>query len=118
MLSLAITVQLMKLSVGNIYWLTTEGKIAHPHVIFEIEENGNQVKVCSITTNQKKIHMPGNVVLEIGEGNLEKESIIEVAKVSTVKISELTNYIGHLSGKRVQEIIAGINFLQKTYFNK
>ncbi len=103
------------MKLGHIYWLTTEGTIAHPHVIIQI--NDDNVTVCSITTNMKKLNMPGNVLLDVGEGGLEKQSIVEVSKEFTVSNSELKEYIGSLSKKRVKEILNGIGFIYRSFLN-
>jgi mRNA interferase MazF len=102
--------------LGNIYWVSLTNRIPHPYVVIEI--NSNLIKLCRITTNQKKANLPGNVLLEIGEGNLEKQSIVDVADVIEVNKSQFSEYIGKLSDKRVNEIITGIKFLEKTYFGK
>jgi len=104
-----------RIKLGNIYWLKTENDIAHPHVVIKLDHE--KVTVCAITTNAKKVNMPGNVVLDLGEGNLDKQSIVEVSKVITLDESQLTQLIGTLSEHRVIEILKGIRFLENTYFN-
>ncbi len=99
--------------IGDIYWAKTEGEIEHPHVIILVDESS--VTVCAITTNQNKASMPGNVMLETGEGNLEKLSIVEVAKEYSIDKTELKDYIGQLSDKRVEEILKGIQFIKRSF---
>ncbi len=101
--------------IGDIYWLTSTATILHPQVIISIQSDS--VSVCSLTTNMAKANLPGNVVLEIGEGGLEKQSIVEVTKQSQVDKSELKTYIGTLSTERVQEILHGQQFVQKAFFD-
>jgi mRNA interferase MazF len=103
--------------VGDIYWLTSKGEIAHPHVIIHIDNIDGLITLCSITTNMKKLDMPGNVVLNIGEGNLETQSIVEVSKEISLDPSQLDEYIGTLSLERINEIINGINFINKSFLN-
>lgn len=109
----------MKINQGDIFWLNLEG-IAHPHVVVQDNVfNHSRIDttiVCAITTNNKKAEMPGNVLLDVGEGNLEKVSIVDVAKVSTVNKSELGEVIGTLSSKRIEQILNGMRFLQKSFF--
>lgn len=105
----------MEITLGNIYWLTTEGEIIHPHVVVALNENSDMVTVVSITTNRKKLNMPGNVVLDIGEGNLGKLSIVDVAKEFSVHKSLLKDYIGTLNGKRMEEIKDGMGFLKRSF---
>lgn len=59
--------------------------------------------------------MPENILLEIGEGNLEKQSIVEVCKTHLVNKSQLANFIGSLSSTRVDEILKGISFIDRSY---
>jgi mRNA interferase MazF len=51
--------------------------------------------------------------LNVGEANLPKQSIVVVSQVSTVKKTCLGEFIGSLSKERVEEILAGMVFLQK-----
>ena len=44
---------------------------------------------------------PGNVLLNKDEGNLPKQSVVNVSQITTVDKSELTEKIGTLSSKRV-----------------
>lgn len=105
----------MELKKGNIYWLKlSEESVAHPYVVIDIKNE--LIRVVAITTNQKKLVMPGNVLLEKNEGNLVKHSIVEVAKNFEINKSQLGKYIGDISEKRVKEIQNGIGFLQRTYF--
>ena len=103
--------------VGDIYWLTSKGEIAHPHVIIHIDDIDGLITLCSITTNMRKLNMPGNILLNIGEGNLKELSIVEVTKELSVNSSQLNKYIGSLSLERINEIINGINFVNKSFLN-
>jgi mRNA interferase MazF len=103
------------INVGDIYWIKIPDEITHPHVAIAV--NGQSLIMCAITTNMKKLHLPGNVLLESGEAGLEKQSIVNVAKVLTIGIEQLGEYIGSTSEQRITEILAGINFLQKSFFN-
>lgn len=109
----------MEYKVGEIFWVNTNRKFSHPHIIIK---TSNQLKavvtVCKITTNQKKSYLPGNIILEIGEGNLPKPSIIDVSDVSDIQIRNLGEFIGVLSEHRVEEIWQGIRFLERTYFSR
>ena len=55
--------------------------------------------------------MPGNVLLEPGEANLPKQSVVNVSQIYTVDKSQLDEYIGTLSPARVREIINGIKLV-------
>jgi mRNA interferase MazF len=66
-----------------------------------------------LTTNAKRAKSPGNVLLEVGEANLPKQSIIVVSQVSTVDKAQLGEYIGSLTQERINQIFDGLRFLQK-----
>ena len=113
----------MIINQGDIYWVPLEieessgSDIIHPHVIIQDDILNNSridtVVVCALTTNIKRAKAPGNVLLEAGEANLPRQSIVMVSQVSTIKKSQLGDYIGSLSRERVEEILAGMQFLQK-----
>ena len=71
------------------------------------------VIVCALTTNRKRANLPGNVLLEPGEANLPRQSIVEVSKLSTVDKAQLGELIGSLTRPRIDQILAGIQFLQR-----
>jgi mRNA interferase MazF len=106
----------MEIKLGDIFWLNQEG-VSHPHVIIKVSEPDDTLVVCSLTTNMKKINMPGNVLLDMGEGNLEKQSIVEVSKEFTINRAQLKDYIGSLSQARVDEILNGIGFIERSFLN-
>ena len=111
---------------GDVYWvaLAVPGglavNIAHPYVV--VQDNVfnhsriDSVIVCALTSNQKRASIPGNVLLEVGEANLPKLSVVEVSKVSTVDKKQLGEYIGSLDERRVRQVLAGIQFLQTSFF--
>lgn len=71
----------------------------------------NTAVVCALTSNIQKAGIPGNVLLEKDEGNLPKQSVVNVSQITTVDKSELIDKIGTLSKKRIYQIIDGINLL-------
>lgn len=54
-----------------------------------------------------------NVLLEAGEANLPRQSIVVVSQVSTVEKARLGEYIGSLSQQRIHQVLAGMRFLQR-----
>ena len=111
---------------GDVFWLKAtrasgpQSEISHPYVV--IQDNLfnhsriDTVVVCALTSNRKQMSLPGNVLLEAGEANLPKQSVVEVSKVSSVEKTALGEYIGSLSTKRVEQILAGMRFLQRSFF--
>lgn len=118
----------MVIHQGDIYWVQledlggSEQGIRHPHVV--IQENIlnhsriNTVVACALTTNRKRASIPGNVLLEVGEANLPKQSVVEVSKVSTVEKTQLGEYIGSLTERRTHQILAGMQFQQRSFFTR
>lgn len=105
---------------GDIYWVLlaepsgSEAGWPHPHVV--IQDNIfnrsriHSVVVCALTSNRKRAKAPGNVLLDAGEANLPRQSVVEVSKISTVDKTQLGETIGTLSEHRIQQIWAGMQF--------
>jgi mRNA interferase MazF len=108
---------------GDVYWVTPEdggGSVAHPHVVVQEDVfNRSRVQtviVCALTTNLKRATEPGNVLLDIGEGSLNKQSVVVVSQVSSVSKASLGERIGTLTSERVDQVIAGMRFQQASFF--
>lgn len=113
----------MEIHQGDIFWLVLDepdgepGGIAHPYVVVQ-EDLFNRsripsVVVCALTSNLKRAGLPGNVLLEPGEANLPKQSVVEVSKLSVVDKNQLGEWIGSLSQMRIDQVRAGIQFVQR-----
>lgn len=114
---------------GAIYRITIQHaddiapQIPHPYVVIQPDDLNHEptvetVVMCGVTTNRRKISYPGNLVLEAGEGNLPKLSIVEVSKVVVILKSQLTDYIGTLPAERVDQILAGIKFVNRLFYGR
>lgn len=111
---------------GDIFWVVPEEPqgsvpaIPHPHVVIQDDVfNRSRVPtviVCALTSNLKRAAEPGNVLLEPGEGDLAKRSVVVVSQVSSVLKSRLGGFIGTLSEARVEQILAGLRFQQASFF--
>jgi len=55
-------------------------------------------------------------LLEAGEANLPRQSVVEASKVSSVGKTQLGEYIGSLSEPRIPQILAGMRFLEQSFF--
>lgn len=111
----------MVVKQGDVYWVEvdeptgSEPGYSHPHVV--VQNNlFNQSKiytvvVCLLTSNIKRANAPGNVLLDEGEANLPKASVVNVTQLFTIDKIQLGEYIGTLSHHRVCEIIHGINLV-------
>jgi mRNA interferase MazF len=111
----------MVINQGDIYWVElgepagSEPGYSHPHVVVQNNvfnaSKINTVIVCPITSNLKRAQVPGNILLEQGEGNIPKQSVILVSQIFTVDKRQLGEYIGKLSEWRVNQILDGIHLL-------
>ena len=111
----------MVVNQGDIFWVdlgepssSTPG-YRYPHVI--VQNNGfnksriNTVVVCVISSNLKLANAPGNILLEKGESNLSKQSVVNVSQIFTVDKRDLDERIGTLSPHRICQILDGINMV-------
>ena len=107
----------MRVRQGDVFWILPDGsnRIAsdyvHPHVVIQ-HDMSEAVLVCALTTNLKRAKAPGNVLLDEGEANLPRQSVVVVSQVSTVDKTQLGEFIGTLTEQRINQIVAGMRFLQ------
>ena len=74
------------------------------------------VVVCSLSSNLKRASEPGVVLLDAGEGGLERQSVVISSQVSSVSKDRLGDRIGSLSSQRVDQVVAALHFLQASHF--
>lgn len=113
---------------GDLYWIGPEETAGeapgrpHPHVVVQDDVfNHSRIRttiVCGLSSNLNRAAEPGNVLLDPGEGGLGRRSVVVVAQVSTVEKARLGERIGTLSAARVEEILAGLRFQQKSFFDR
>ena len=107
----------MDIRQGDVFWITpnetncVESDHPHPHVVIQVNAQ-NKVTVCALTTNLKRAKDPGNVLLDESEAGLPKQSVIVASQVSVVDETQLGEFIGTLTKQRIQQVLAGIRFLQ------
>lgn len=84
----------------------------HPHVVVQNDVfNQSRIHttvVCALSSNLKRAEAPGNVGLELGEANLPKPGVVIVSQLFTVDKSQLEDFIGTLSPRRIEQILQGI----------
>ena len=117
---------LAKINRGDVFWIGPDdprGPVPgypHPHVVVQEDVFNHSrvttVVVCALTSNLRRAKEPGNVLLEDGEGNLPKRSVVVVSQVSSVEKASLGERIGSLSDARVEQILAGLRFQQRSFF--
>jgi len=111
----------MDIRQGDIYWVDlgipagSEPGYKHPHVVIQNNvfnaSKINTVVVCALTTNLKRANAPGNILLKKGEGNLKKDSVVNISQIITADKSDLVEKIGSLSPSKVKQIIDGVKLL-------
>ena len=69
------------------------------------------VVVCALTSNLKRVKAPGNVLIRKGEGNLTKDSVVNISQIVTVDKTDLVEKIGSLSILKIADIIDGVKLL-------
>lgn len=111
----------MVINQGDVFWIEldepsgSEPGYRHPHVVIQNNvfnrSHIQTVVVCALTSNLRRARAPGNVLLEPGEANLPKHSVVNISQIFTVDKSQLSEKIGTLSAHRVREILHGIRLL-------
>ncbi|NVB79109.1 MAG: type II toxin-antitoxin system PemK/MazF family toxin [Kofleriaceae bacterium] len=109
---------------GDIYWIALDESrgtpgLAHPHVVVQ-DDVFNQsriatVVVCALTTNLDRATEPGNVLLDPGEGDLPRQSVVVVSQIASVEKARLGERIGVLSEARIEQILDGLRFQQRSF---
>jgi len=108
---------------GEIYWVDldeprgSEPGFRRPYVVVQNnpfnKSNINTVVVCSLTSNIKLASAPGNVLLEKGEANITKASVVNISQIATINKTDLKEKIGQLPKEKIDKIIDGIDYLLK-----
>jgi mRNA interferase MazF len=71
----------------------------------------NTVVVCALTSNLRRARIPGNVLLNEGEADLQERSVVMVSQLFTVDKGDLLEKIGTLSAEHLREVFEGIYLL-------
>jgi mRNA interferase MazF len=111
----------MVINQGDVFWIDlgepsgSGPGYLHPHVVIQNNlfnhSRINTVVVCTLTSNLKRAEAPGNVLLQEGEANLPKQSVVNVSRIFTVDKHDLIEKIGALGSGRVRDILDGVRLL-------
>ena len=111
----------MVINQGDIFWVelkessSSEPGYRHPHVVIQNNlfnrSRINTVVVCALTSNLKRAKAPGNVLLDKGEANLPKKSVVNISQIFAVNKSDLSGKIGSLGRERFNQVLEGIKLL-------
>jgi mRNA interferase MazF len=114
------------ISQGDVYWIEADRLRpyvpgpSHPHAVVQTDAlNASRIStvvVCALTSNMKRANEPSNVPLDPDEAGLSRPSIVVVGQVSTVEKADLGEYVGTLSAARVEQILFGMRFQQRSFF--
>lgn len=117
-----------KINRGDVFWIAlgdARGAIpaySHPYVVVQDDVFNHSrittVIVCALTSNLHRANEPGNVLLDVGEGNLPRQSVVVVSQICSVDKALLGERIGSLSDARVEQILAGLRFQQVSFFER
>ena len=109
---------------GDLFWIEPDedrgGGPSHPHVVVQEDVFNHSrittVIVAALTSNLHRATEPGNVLLDPGEGDLPRRSVVIVSQISSVDKTRLGERIGALAEARVDQILAGLRFQQASFF--
>ena len=110
---------------GDIYWVAADPAkgavpgVPHPHLVVQDDVFNHSrigtVIVCALSSNLRKAAEPGNVLLDPGEGGLMRQSVVVSSQVSCIYKARIGDRIGALSPERVDQVIAGLRFVQRVF---
>ncbi|PSB06553.1 type II toxin-antitoxin system PemK/MazF family toxin [Pleurocapsa sp. CCALA 161] len=110
----------MVIRQGEVYWINLPGpkksepEFRRPCVVVQNDTfNRSHIKttiICILTTNLRLGDAPGNVLLIKGEGNLPKDSVVNISQILTVNKTDLLpeEKIGQLSASKIDLIVSGL----------
>ncbi|UJR80829.1 Programmed cell death toxin YdcE [Sandaracinus amylolyticus] len=114
----------MRIDRGDVFWIAPDDAngYPHPHVVVQDDVFNHSrittVVVCALTTNLHRASEPGNVLLDVGEASLPKQSVVVVSQIASVEKARLGEKIGALPSARVEQILAGLRFQQVSFFER
>lgn len=106
---------------GELWWadlgepIKSEPGYRRPVLIIQADSfNKSNIRtvVCAvITSNLKLAEAPGNFLLKSQATGLSKDSVVNVSQIITVDKSFLTEKIGDLSNKQIQNLEEGLKLV-------
>ena len=111
----------MVIERGQIWWADlpeprgSSPGYEHPIVVVQ-SDYFNQTKLNTIigaviTSNLDLAEMPGNVLIKNNQTELLKDSVVNVTQIVTVDKSELLEYVGTLSERKMEQIENGLRLV-------
>lgn len=106
---------------GDVWWLDlgeprgSAPGYRHPYLVVQNDVfNASRIAttvVCLLTSNTRLANYPGNILLEPGEANLPKASVVNVTQVFTIDKDELVEKIGRITDARMSDVLHGLYLL-------
>lgn len=111
----------MVIERGQIWWTDLTAPrgsspgYQHPIVIIQ-SDHFNQTKLNTvigavITSNLDLAKMPGNVLIKKNQIELPKDPVVNVTQIVTIDKSELLEYVGTLSERKMEQIENGLRLV-------
>jgi mRNA interferase MazF len=111
----------MVIERGQIWWADlpeprgSSPGYEHPIVIIQSDDfnktNINTVIGAVITSNLVLAEMPGNVLIKKNQSELTKDSVVNVTQIVTIDNTELLEYVGKISERKMEQIERGLRLI-------
>lgn len=111
----------MVIERGQIWWADlpeprgSSPGYEHPIVIIQSDDfnktNINTVIGAVITSNLVLAEMPGNVLIKKNQSELTKDSVVNVTQIVTIDNTELLEYVGKISERKMEQIERGLRLV-------
>lgn len=111
----------MVIERGEIWWVDlgeprgSSPGYAHSVIIIQSEDfnqsNINTLIVAIVTSNLDRTKLPGNVLLSKRASGLEKESVVNITQLFTVDKTDLLEFVGILSERKMEQIDKGLRLV-------
>ncbi len=106
----------MVIARGAVCWLAAgeEGRRQPVLVVQEDEFNASRLPtvICAtISSNLKLAHAPGNVFVSRKATGLDKDGVVDVARLQTVSKDWLSKPVGKLAGRLLREVNDGLRLV-------
>lgn len=106
---------------GEIWWASLPDPVAsipgYRRPVLIIQSNAfnasaiKTVAILSITSNLLLANAPGNVLITPQQSGLPRDSVINVSQILTVDKTALTERVGVLSARQMEQVEAGLRLV-------
>ena len=111
----------MVIERGQIWWADlpeprgSSPGYEHPILIVQSDEFNrtklNTIIGAVITSNMTLAKMPGNVLIKKNQIELPEDSVVNITQIVTIDKSELLEYVGTLSERKMEQIENGLRLV-------